>query len=80
MCHTEADIGRCVEWFGIKDGNTIPTGLDLYRKMALESARRRRIVEDVFERSVLESSAVDVTGNPVIIEDWLALSQDKFRR
>jgi len=67
-------VFRLVEGSRVEDGDTVPAGLDLNRHMLLEAHGRGAVVENIFERSVFESSTVDVTRNPIIIEDRSTLS------
>lgn len=58
-----------VEGRRVEDGDTVPAGLDLNGEVLLEARRRGAMVEDFIERSVFEGSTVDVTRNPIVIED-----------
>ena len=60
---------RLVEGSRVEDGDTVPAGLDLNGQVLLEAHRRGAVVENVLKGSVLESSTVDVTRDPIIIED-----------
>ncbi len=58
----------------VEDGNTVPTGLDLNRKVLLETHGCGAVVENSLEWSVLKSGTIDVTRNPIIIKDRGTLS------
>jgi hypothetical protein len=47
--------------------------LDLNREVTLEAEGGFGMVEDVFERSILECGAIDVAGDPVVVKNGLAL-------
>lgn len=68
-CHPEANVFRLVEGSRVEDGDTVPAGLDLNGQVLLEAHRRGAVVENILKRGVFESSPVDVTRNPIIIED-----------
>lgn len=55
-----------VEGSGIEDGDSVPARLHLNGEMSLESVPRFDVVEDGLERSVLEGSTVDITGDPAV--------------
>lgn len=64
---------RCVEGRRVQDGDTVPAGLHLDGEVTHESVFGGGVVEDGFEGGVFEGGAVDVAGDPVVVEDWRAL-------
>lgn len=61
---------RCrIDGCRVKDRDPVPATLDLDGKMTLEAIRGLRVVEDALERRVLQRGPIDVTGNPVVVED-----------
>jgi hypothetical protein len=62
-------VFRLVEGSRVEDGDTVPAGLDLNGQVLLEARRRGAVVENILKGSIFESSTVDVTRNPIIIED-----------
>ena len=68
---------RLVEGCRVKDGDTVPAGLDLNREVLPEAHRRVAMLENILKGSVFESSAVDVARNPIIIEDRSTLKKKR---
>jgi len=61
-----------VEGCWVEDSDAVPAGLDLNREMPLEAVGRLCMVEYALKGGVLECSAVDVTGDPVVVKDGSA--------
>lgn len=71
--HTEPDMWLGVKRCRIKDGDTVPAGLHLNWQVGLETAGRFGVMENTFEWCVFEGCAVDITSDPVVVEDGSTL-------
>ena len=63
-----------IERRGVEHRDAVPAGLHLDGQVPLEALLRVRVVEDGLEGRVLERGAVDVAGDPVVVEDGRALA------
>lgn len=68
--YRSSTIGLCVSFQQVI---CVECGPTLNGKMSLEAVVRSGVVENLLERSVLQCSAVDVTGHPVVVEHRRAL-------
>lgn len=66
--HPEPHVWRAVERRGVEHGDSVPAGLDLDGEVPLEAVGGGRVVEDGFEGGVFECCAVDIAGDPVVVE------------
>lgn len=71
--HAELDVRRRVERRGVQDRDAVPARLHLHGQVPLVAVLRGGVVEDGLEGGVLQRGAVDVAGDPVVVEDRRAL-------
>lgn len=67
--HPELRVGLGVDGCGVEDGDPVPARLDLEGKVVLEATGRLGVVEDLLKGRVFEGGSVDVSGDPVVVED-----------